>query len=152
MRTRFLLVAAVGLLLLGADAPKDKEAAKDEAKKLEGTWKVVSGEAGGMKVEDEKLLKEIVFQGDKLTLKQDKGGQEGTFRVDPSQKPKALDFIVTRDGKDLTIPLIYSLDGDELKVVIPLVEPGKLKDVKRPDSFETKDKPLILLTAKRDKK
>lgn len=135
-----LLVA----LLLAADAPQD-EAVQQELKKLQGTWKVISFEVGGMdqtaKGPKEILIKDDELQGLAPNVK---------FRVDPAKKPKTLDLIDKGDAKKI-FPLIYELKGDELRIVIPLVPAGKGEAPKRPDSFETKDKPLALITAKRAK-
>jgi uncharacterized protein (TIGR03067 family) len=141
MYTRLVTVFVIGLLL-AADAPKD-EAIQKEVKKLQGTWKVVAFEVGGKVQPGPKqlVIKGEDFEGLAPNVK---------FRIDPSKKPKTLDLINKDDPKKV-FPLIYELNGDELKIVIPLVEAGKGEEAKRPDSFQTKDKPLGLITAKREK-
>jgi uncharacterized protein (TIGR03067 family) len=143
MNARMMVIPMLALFLAAA-APKD-EAVKKELKKLQGTWKVIRFEAGG-KDETAKGPKEIVIKGDEL-----RGlAPNVKFRIDPAKKPKTLDLIDKGDPKRI-FPLIYELKDDELKIVIPLVRAGKGEAPKRPDSFETKDKPLALITAKREK-
>ena len=90
--------------------------------------------------------KEIVIKGDEF-----QGLSPNVkFRIDPAQKPATLDLIDKGDPKKI-VPLIYELKGDELKIVFPLVQAGKGETPKRPDGFQTKDKPLALITAKREK-
>jgi uncharacterized protein (TIGR03067 family) len=81
-----------------------------------------------------------------------KSGDGPTFRfeVDSSQKPKTMDWFKKDES---TIGGIYALDGDELKLCFPLV-PTKRKEgerLKRPGSFDTKDNPVMVMTAKRKK-
>jgi uncharacterized protein (TIGR03067 family) len=152
-RRCFATLAALALAAAAADKPDD--AAKDEMKKLEGTWAVVSVEAMGKAADKEKdpVPQQVVFKDDKITLKmRDGDGPTFVFAVDPGQKPKAMNWIKEADGSH--IGGIYSLDGDELKLCFPLV-PKERKEgetLKRPENFDTKDKPVMLLTAKREKK
>jgi uncharacterized protein (TIGR03067 family) len=142
MNARMMVIPILALSL--AAAPKD-ETVKKELKRLQGTWKVIRFEAGG-KDETAKGPKKIVIKGDELQGL----APNVKFRIDPAKKPKTLDLIDKSDPKRI-FPLIYELKDDELKIVIPLVPAGKGEAPKRPDSFETKDKPLALITAKREK-
>ncbi len=110
--TAALVVAALPALAALADD------AQDEAKKLEGDWNVTAVEAGGKTQDPAAGAQQVVLQGDQLTLKM-KGGEGPTYRftVDPSQKPKAMDWL-KKDGS--TIGGIYELDGDDLKLCFPL--------------------------------
>ena len=143
MNARMMVIPLVALLL-AAGAPKDG-VVQQELKKLQGTWKVIRFEAGG-KDETAKGPKQIVIKGDELQGL----APNVKFRIDPAKKPKTLDLIDKDDAKKI-FPLIYELKDDQLKIVIPLVPAGKGKAPKRPDSFETKDRPLALITAKREK-
>ena len=140
---RYVLLALAAGLLVGADD------AKDELKKLEGTWTMASGEKDG------KALAEQTIKGAKLVFK---GGQhdvkvgddifKGTHKVDPSQKPKTIDATDT-DGpfKGKTVYGIYEVDGDTFKVCF--AAPGK----DRPKEFSTKSGTgHILHVWKREKK
>ena len=127
----------------------------DEVKHLEGSWKTVSANfMGKPQTAKEAGMEGLGFAGDKFTVKTPGGGDGPTFSftVDPSQKPKAMDWIKDKDKPSL--PCIYSLDGDDLKICFPLLPSEKPKDgfmVKRPESFDPKDKPEGLITAKRVK-
>lgn len=143
----FRCIAAVLVLgiLLSAPARGDEKA---DLKKLEGTWLPTAAEFGGQKWSDEqiKVIKLVVADG-KYTVTV--GGQtdKGTFKLDPAAKPAAMDIIGT-DGpnKGKTIPAIYELSNDTLKVCYAL----EGKD--RPSKFETKTgTATFLVTYKRAK-
>ena len=109
-----------GLPVKGWFAEPPKDAVKDELAKLQGTWKVVSVEAGGKDVLKDVKLGEITFK--------EGGAVEGlgpdiTVKLDPTRKPKEIDLIRGKDGKPWMG--IYALDGDTLKLSLALVEPGK---------------------------
>jgi len=132
MRSVLFILPAVVLLLGGDDL------SRREAKKLEGTWAPVSSERNG-KVRPEASRKQrdvrLVFQGETFALTA--GGKDeakGTIRLTPSKKPKAIDLIVVGpDGKGVTIPGIYELEGDKLTLATGL--PGR----ERPAAFKTKE-------------
>ena len=152
MRQRTLITPCLATLLILPANLLRADDAKDEAKKLEGTWKVVSVDAGGRLQDSGSGPQQVVIQGDQITLKM-KGGEGPTYRftVDPSQKPKAMDWF-KKDAS--TIGGVYELDGDDLKLCFPLV-PSERKEgerLKRPTGFDTKDQPVILVTARREKK
>jgi uncharacterized protein (TIGR03067 family) len=143
MNARMMVIPVVALFL--AAAAPGGETVQQEMKKLQGTWKVTRFEVGG-KDQTAQGPKEIVIKGDELQGL----APNVKFRIDPTKKPKTLDLIDRDDAKKI-FPLIYELKDDELKIVIPLVPAGKGETPKRPDSFETKDRPLALITAKREK-
>src|SRR5258708_6198700 len=92
MRTRIGLVVIVGLLI-AADAAQD-DAVKQEIKQLEGSWKGTLVEHKGKRLGFGRTL---VIKGDKYTLKglkvnDPERNEEGTFKLDPSQKPKTVDL------------------------------------------------------------
>ena len=76
---------------------------------------------------------------------------ELTFKIDPGKKPKQIDMADPKDKDAKPVPCIYSLEGDELKLCLPLVAPGKKDDAARPESFDTKDKKLMTFICKRQK-
>jgi uncharacterized protein (TIGR03067 family) len=150
MRPKALLIVIAGFLV-AADAKEDKE-----LKNLQGTWKVVSGETGGVKVPADKLKDAVlVIDGDKFIMTdrgKEKEGKTLTFKIDLSKRPKQLDLTDPKEKDAKPVPCIYALDGDELKLCIPLVPLGKKEDVQRPASFDTKDKLLMLMVCQREKK
>lgn len=138
MRRKLLVIVAAGFLI-AADAK--------EQQLLEGKWKVTAVEAGGMKVPEDKLKTAfVVIKGDKLTMSDvGKEGKELVFKIDPAKKPKHIDLTDPKT-KD-TLPGIYALEGDELKICFPLT----MKDAKRPETLAPKDKGHMALTCKREK-
>jgi uncharacterized protein (TIGR03067 family) len=151
-----LTIVAVALLLLVGiaaavgDAKQDK--VKQETKLLEGTWKITAAEAGGRNVEPEKLgVEQVIFAGDRVLLKR-QGKEVGNYAytVDPAKKPKQMNWL---EGKDrVAVPLIYEVDGDDLKLCRPTPTSVEFIRNRRPGGFVTKGQPMILLTGKREKK
>jgi uncharacterized protein (TIGR03067 family) len=114
------LIACLALsLLVGADSPKGE--AKNLQEKLQGTWKAVSVERGG-ETRQEQEDHRLIFDGNKFRVKQGEWTIiQGSFKVDSSKKPHAIDMKVAEDqtGKHTgkTAPGILALDGDTLKCV-----------------------------------
>jgi RNA polymerase sigma-70 factor (ECF subfamily) len=118
--------------------PADK--IKAERGQLQGTWRVISLEKDGDKAPDRELkLLKITFAGDKITYS-GFNVEASTFKLDPSKTPAAID-LVPADGanKGQTVPAIYSLNNNELKLCIP-DGPGK-----RPREFAAPAKSGLLL-------
>ncbi len=113
MNATLATVIGVGLLI-AAPAPKEKS----DSEKLQGVWVAVSFEEDGKsytKEEGPRLV--LTFDKDAFTV--ERSGRtllEGTFTIDPSQKPRAIDFTMTdeRHKGDMHHG-IYELDGDTLK-------------------------------------
>jgi uncharacterized protein (TIGR03067 family) len=145
-----LMALAVGLLLAAEDKKDD---AKKDQEALQGTWRPVSSEQGGKDQTDEAKEYTLTFDKDTFTVK--KGDEviiKGTFKVDPSKKPKAIDMTVTEgrrdDDKGKEVLGIYEVDKDSLKWCT--AEPGG-KD--RPKAFATKEGTKdLLVTLKKEKK
>jgi uncharacterized protein (TIGR03067 family) len=146
MRTAAAIV--VTILLLGADSAP--EAIKKEMANLEGEWSMVSGERDGQALPEElvKGARRVAKAGETTVTV---GGQQflkAKFTVDPSKKPKAIDYTLS-DGpnKGKTQLGIYELDGDTVKFCF--AAPGK----DRPKEFKTvADSGLTLSVWKRDRK
>jgi uncharacterized protein (TIGR03067 family) len=111
------LVAVSALALVFAAVGRADENNDAELKKLEGTWKVKSMEAGGKKEEViaprfEKMR--IVFKGNTLTVKDGpQGDQETTFEIDTSKKPPHITIQPPKKSNEKTINAIYKLNGDK---------------------------------------
>lgn len=123
---------------------------KDEVKKLDGTWDVTGLQGGG---------KDLPHAGklDKLTVKDGTMsgfGPEIKLATDATKKPKWLNMTFSREGTDRTVNAIYELKDDELKIALPMA-PAKGSGVtfenKRPDNFDSTDKAVMVITAKKAK-
>ncbi|HVK08311.1 MAG TPA: TIGR03067 domain-containing protein [Gemmataceae bacterium] len=98
-------------LTVAAPGPKDKD---KPAPTLEGTWKVEKLEGKGDK---EVTDVTFTFTADKVSIKE--GGkerkEEAAYAIDPTKKPAHID-IKPGTGKDMTVPGIFEIDGDTLKI------------------------------------
>jgi uncharacterized protein (TIGR03067 family) len=138
-----VLFALLTITMTVADDAKDK-----------GSWDVVAVEARGMRTDMTKLKQVLTFKDGIITSKS--SGRLQTladmFTIDPTKKPKVLDCSVK--GQEGPVLYIYQIDGDELKLAHPhpesLAQP-KPEEFRRPESFETKDKPVRVMIAKRVK-
>ncbi len=127
-----LLILTTGLLF-AADDPKD-DAAKKEREKLAGTWKVTSAERDGQpdKVSQNAMTTYTADGKFSVKLADDTTG-DGTYQLDPSKKPKAIDYTMNYGpNKGKPHEGIYALDGDTLQICRS--DPGKA----RPTEFATK--------------
>jgi uncharacterized protein (TIGR03067 family) len=115
---------------------------------IQGTWLPAAAELGGKKFPDEvRKTMQLEVKGNKYTVTVGQKVDRGTFKLNPSAKPKAMDITGT-DGpnKGKTILAIYERDGDTLRICYDLT--GK----KRPTEFKTKaGTQLFLVTYKRKK-
>jgi uncharacterized protein (TIGR03067 family) len=152
MKGLIAIFVAGFIVSLGLAVDEDSKA---DLRKLEGTWEVVSFEVGGKKVDPGKGAPEkAVIKDGKATFFA--GGKEiPTFRnlkleLDPKKKPKEVNLV---RGERERLPCIYEVTEEELKLAMPLVpkerKPGE--ELSRPESFDSKDKPVVILTAKRSK-
>ncbi len=119
MRMRCLLVLGVVFILAAVDADEE---VKKEVARFEGTWKYVSIEMEKMKLTEDALKDlRLKIQGDKFTVTGENADATfgGTFKVDPTKKPKTIDVTFT-DGpeKGKTTLGIYELEGETYKACI----------------------------------
>ena len=156
MRTDTLVVVVIGswlaatVMLAAAEEGTKQEVVQKELKKFEGTWVIASMERNRERAPKEALKGiRLIIKGDKFAIKDGNMTLEGTFKVDPSQKPKVLDATATEDGKKETTVGIYEFDGDTLKVCYT-PEGGE-----RPKEFSTKagtnEHPIMLDVYEREK-
>ena len=138
-------VMAMGLavtLLLGANAVKAEDT-------LQGTWRLISGEANGKALTQKQLQAgKLVIKGDHYSVTLDESGAvTGVQKLDPKQKIKTIDITnATGPHKDQTCLGIYEVKGNEFRVAF--APTGKA----RPSSFSTKaDSGIWMHTWKRVK-
>ena len=139
-----LVCVCAGPLVRGDEAAS----ARQEGKKMQGTWKPVTAELGGKPFPDEvrKSIK-LVVKDDKYTVTVGKQADKGTLKLNPAAKPKEMDITGTEGpNKGKTIRAIYERDGDTLQICYDLSGKG------RPKEFKTKEgTQLFLVTYKREK-
>jgi uncharacterized protein (TIGR03067 family) len=100
-----------------ASAEQPKEAAvKTDREKIQGSWALVSSEAGDRKSSAEEVKKsatKLEFAGEKVLVAQGDGSQLATFRLDPAKEPKEIDLVLLKTEVHKGI---YKLDGDTLTI------------------------------------
>ncbi len=118
-------------LVRGGEGKKDTAA-------LQGTWTATKG--------DKKIV--LQFKGDKFTAAIDEEKYKGTFKIDPSKKPRHIDMRVKEGEKfvNMTSLGIYELKGDTLKWCAN--EPGKDQ---RPSEFVDTEGHLYVVLQKKKK-
>jgi uncharacterized protein (TIGR03067 family) len=115
MKTKLLLLL-LAVPLLAAEPPK-ADAAKDELKKFEGKWKLVSQDFDGKEADPENVkTASLVVAGNEFTMKIGNETHKGKFTIDPAKKPKTIDTEFTEGSlKDSKVLGIYEIDGDTRK-------------------------------------
>jgi uncharacterized protein (TIGR03067 family) len=107
-----IVLAALGTLFVASTLGAD--GAKDAAKKLEGTWTVVSSRARMF------AGHEVTFAGNKMTIKDSKGEEmKLLFKVDPSKDPPTIDMALQKGQKGNYAAMgIYELKGNTLRILL----------------------------------
>jgi uncharacterized protein (TIGR03067 family) len=122
-------------LILGTGvAPAFGIPAEEAQKELQGTWTATKAERDGKAAEDV-VGHRLSLTGNRFQLRSKDGKPlyEGTFRVDPSTNPAAIDFEHTEGAlKGKVWKGIYALDGDTLTTC----DNGPNLDKGRPAAFE----------------
>jgi uncharacterized protein (TIGR03067 family) len=138
-RNILLLVLLVSLAAMPAATAAEKDDAKAELKKLQGTWQVTkwvddSGEAAGA---DEIKDFTFVFKDQTVEMRNGKDSRRPAlkFTLNPEKKPKWID--IEMGGPVGTSEGVYKLEGDELTICV--VSGGKNgKPAPRPTEFAAK--------------
>lgn len=147
MRCLPLIALAVTSLVILLDC--GCEAAED-SQTIQGVWIAQSMEADGKPAPPEAVKKvRFTFKGDKLLVRgnfSDDREDECTYKLDPKQSPKHLQFTPPKEEKPVLA--IYEIKGDELKICTrnPSSPDG------RPTGFTTKaGSGLALIVFKKQK-
>jgi uncharacterized protein (TIGR03067 family) len=104
------------------------ERGPDDAKSLQGEWRVVDIERDGKSPPQDPTDMVITFKGDEIS---GEGVAAAKYKLDPGKSPREID-ITYLDGprKNVTARCIYSVEKDELKLCYPGsngVRPKELK-------------------------
>jgi uncharacterized protein (TIGR03067 family) len=116
MKKLFLLTIAI--LIVSLVRATDDESVKRDLAQLQGEWMMVSGSADGQPMPEEmrKGMKRVC-KGDELTvLMNDRVFMKAKITIDPSKKPKTIDYNMTEGFSKGQKQLgIYELNGDTFK-------------------------------------
>ena len=145
---RFLVaVAALAAFGFALAAPipkeKDKPKPKDEDA-IQGTWQLDTLDAGGVApppVELQKIRFNFKDGGLEVTHDMMPRDKKGTYRLDPTAKPKTIDLV---EGNGQTALGIYELDGDTFKICL-----AEGQNAARPTEFKPAGARVVVVTFKR---
>ena len=146
---RYLCILAVLATPLWLSAADDDVA--KELKALQGKWKAVALEVGGMQLPKESVpdFTFTVGANGKSSGKIPKGEYESTMSVDPKKDPKTIDNAhESGPQKGKKQFGIYKLDGD--KWTVCMTAPG-VEEKDRPKSFDTKGTANVVFVFERMK-
>jgi uncharacterized protein (TIGR03067 family) len=119
-----------------------EDAAKKDLQMLQGTWVVVEARYAGKSIEGFYKNVKWIFSGDQVKFSGVPKEVEARFKLDPTQKPKVITFIVPKGQGDDPGDCIYEIDGDVLKIGTPGVTGKKPKDFT--------DEGAVIITFKRE--
>jgi uncharacterized protein (TIGR03067 family) len=152
MMGRALLGLVIGVALgagglLAAGDAREKAARKD-LEAFAGKWKAASVETGGKKAPAEELAGVfVIHEGNKVTVRKgDKVFVQGTIALDPTKRPRAVDFTSTLgEDRGKTYLGIYEFVDDRYRLC--LAGPGQ----KRPAAFSSRFGRVIVYQRDRKK-
>jgi uncharacterized protein (TIGR03067 family) len=123
----------------------------DDARAIQGKWKLVGFERGGVGQPQRPLpAGTMTFEeGGRFSASFPEHEMGGTVRIDPVKKPAAMDFTHTvPPDKGKTMFAIYKLEGD--KFTLCAAPPGR-PEKERPTRFATRDTDRVLFVFERVK-
>lgn len=143
-----IVLAVFGLCTSQVDA----QDAKDKLAALEGRWNVTSLVVGGQPFPDKDKNRptKLLIKGGKATFFAD-GEEMPNFRdltLRPHPAPNANAIDIVRDDHSF-LPCLFDLAGDDFKLAIPLIPPENAEPgfvLPKPESFDSKDKPVLVFT------
>ena len=137
-----LLSAFAWTSLAAADDLKD-EAIRKDRQRIEGTWRIVGLNINGNSAEEQDMAKlTVINRADGTWTLRSEGEMvtKGTSELDPTKKPKEIDFTATEGGGSGNHYLgIYQLGDSKRKMCF--APPGK----PRPTEFESRPGSQIIL-------
>ena len=129
---------AFGLPALLADDANRNQQVLDEAKQLEGKWKVVALEADGQKAPEEALkTMRCTIKGQEMQMRDaaDAPVEKAALKLDLTKTPRHIDFTV-KEGPDKgkTIKGIFKFEKERLVICMREAEAAEKS---RPTEFKT---------------
>jgi uncharacterized protein (TIGR03067 family) len=119
MKLPLIALAAVGLFAAAGAEAKDVKVDRQELKRLQGTWVLVSGEMEGKKV-DSKSIKasRMTYSGETITLTTPHQSKHPITarlkRLDPKKGPHEMDWVRgAGPGAGRTMQAIYEFEGKD---------------------------------------
>jgi uncharacterized protein (TIGR03067 family) len=140
--TVLILLAPLGVV---CGAPPE-DAVKNELRQFQGPWKAIAiQQADGRQAPAEEVqYTRLAVEGNKFVLTGKGYTIPGTFTIDPTKSPRAIDVTITpKEGRPLKFLGIYQMKGDTRKSCFAL--PGR----ERPTQFSA-EKGFIGFEWKRD--
>ena len=117
MKALGLASFATALLVVLTSQGGDDAAQKKDKAALQGKWKITSFETkGGKDANLEGAHMEFDKDGKNLTFTKGDETKKGTFKLNPTAKPKEIDIMPGDENK--TFVGIYQLDKDKLKLCL----------------------------------
>ena len=109
----------------------------EEMKKFQGTWKQIAYEKDGVKepLDEQGWEPRVTFEGNTfiVTLAEGRIPIKGTYKLDATREPKAMDLTDTfGEDKGKTFLAIYSLERD--RMIFCAADAGQ----ERPTEFRTR--------------
>ena len=112
------------------------EKMRQEMAKLEGEWEMVSGERDGQMLPEDlvKTGRRVSKDGEATVTIGNNPFMKAKYTVDPTKKPKAIDYTVLSEGpnKGKTVLGIYEIDGDTVKFCSAAVGKERPKEFSAP--------------------
>ena len=103
---KWIAFAALLALAMPVARAADDDAAK-AAKKIEGTYEVLSATRGGKPDEKAKDVESFTIKDGKITIATKGKDMKAKVTLDPSKKPAQIDITPEEGNKDMTIKGIY---------------------------------------------
>src|SRR5438105_2114729 len=115
MFARSILLVPMAMLLAQQDGP---DQAKQDLKRLQGTWVMAALEVDGKDVGVEKVQgTTLTIKGDQYSVRVKDKVHSCVIRLDPKMDPPAIDMIFTEPGGgEKTHKGIYKIEGDTLRI------------------------------------
>ena len=145
-----VIVALLVSALLGTGTLLHADEPEGDLKEMQGAWKIEAAERGGEEFDIKQMgIDELKFDGDKMSLlNEGKPVAEYKIQLKSDVDPKKMAWF--KPDKSW-LPALYEFKEDKLRICFPMVPTSKDGQIESPKSFDTKDKPLVVITAAKPK-